>query len=291
MPDVMLSTEGLFENAEFDGHLTEWQRAQQTILNANNAFGEAVAVDYEDSSRSKDAIEEDISYILEMTPEELKDSFRFDGLSEKAQRLAELRGQATVAKAETRAALLEFATELGAHQFVLFGLSEVLRPYSDRQLSRLTLVDGVSATEKKLKVIDRIARENSGEVLTVVSYPMSIEAGQLGVGGLTIADNRHGVLPMADGRQSFSVSMSSHMDEIYPNDTFLLDGRTLLSDNLALITPEQYCANEDHLYDRATLVLGQIPEGPPRVENKENVKHSTMILNRARTVGRLAASQ
>ncbi|HSX43854.1 MAG TPA: hypothetical protein VLE69_00950 [Candidatus Saccharimonadales bacterium] len=290
MAEVLSSVEDMFQTPEFSLQLTEWRRARLRAGEAEGSFGEYIGNWFGEGSGSQD-MGETVDYYIGMGQDEFEErgEMMFD---DKALKLSRVRTTSKDTENKEKQILLEIGRDQGANEFALYGLWLHMRKSEPISITRLK--ESISSAEADLSKVDKLVRNNAGNVLTVLQLA-TLQAGRLGEGGISIEDNRHVVLPHVDGTRTFSASIHKDMPEVYFGDEPIMVmahriHSILGSDKVRVASgwPEVLDISRLDTNADTLFIPGEVVEGPPIIEAGKNREYDQMVFDKIRAVGTAA---
>ncbi len=291
MADVLTPIDDLFASPDFGQHLTEWQRARLNSDKREGQLFDHLTQRYTDANpgATEDDFGETISWYLEMPPEEFEENNYYD---KAAIDIHSSRETAQFEEHAAKSALLEFSKNQGVSQFALYGLW--LHTRESGVITATDLKSKAETVERDFEPIDRLVRDNPGQVLTIVdtfSY-----AGRLGVGGITIVDNDYVSFPLANESEGYGVSFLKEDTKIHPETRLRIHPsgiHSIFGSENAKIFENWADIMDVNSWNGtgrgATFALGEPVEGPPVISADRDKAFFELVFNRVRAIGNAAA--
>ena len=294
MPSTMMSTQQIFENPDFQVQLTEWQRSRIVLSERTASFNDSVVNDFGGETRKVEGPEDTVEYISEIAIEDFDDPSNWtrDIVSVETLGQHDLRLKANTELSEAHTELLRVGTQIGAGPFALWGVRNYLRPHTG-DISIGALRERIKTAEDRFIAVDDLVRSNSGEVLTLMDYPMGFLACRLGPDGIMLED-RTIQFPIAEGSTAYFTTFLADNPKVYEDHSFGISADKIAATEPVILSPNESLDIRSWYRHRMSLLVGNVVSGPlniPEDEGKDNAKYLTEMMQRLRMVTAKAAVQ
>lgn len=289
MAETCASIDDLFASDEFNIHFAEWQHATTDASERSDQLFNHLTQRRraDDDPRDGHEIADHVDHLLALSDEDFRDIVS----DETAHRLHALREDARGKEQAAIRLVIEYGQSFGISQFALYGLQLHMR----KDLEQSAIKPGVIAAERAFVRIDKLVRDNPGELLTVVD--LGVYAGRLGTGGITV-ENGAVTIPTSPDSQSWATSFIGEDDRVFRCDQVNLRATSVYSlhGRYPSILPEGWSGFRDlpryHRTGKALLAIGEVVEGDLRLSSgHRDFDFYSLAFDRIKSVGLAAMNQ
>jgi hypothetical protein len=289
MSDTLTPTNELFADVEFSARLDEWLEIRAEFGQRSENFVEAVSTFYDDG-RPQEEVGVEVSYVRDITRGETWEHLN-DGIADLLPvdviEKLRLEKEAEVALGQSTRGVVELSEQKEANQFAVYGLGRHLGIYS--ATSRDVIVEEIAKSEIRLRRIDGLVRNNSGQLLTIMNGG-SVSAGVLSEGGITI-EGSSVKFPQDKPRVVYSTFLPEH-PELYDRLRLVASTKDLDRDDLTVLQAPELLRVSNWFLKQVLIFGGTHIEGPviPVSPERWAVEQGTELLRCTLVVGHMASS-